>query len=93
MYLREKGIKFEEKDVNVDANARSEFARRGLSGVPAFLIGEEVVVGLDMNRIEALLDYTVTKCTKCGTKMRVPKGKGKIRATCPSCKEQTIINT
>ena len=25
------------------------------------------------------------KCPECGTKMRVPKGKGKIRITCPEC--------
>ena len=55
MYLREKGIDYEEKDVNVDAEARNEFLKRGLRGVPSFLIDDEVVVGLDKGRIEALL--------------------------------------
>jgi glutaredoxin len=55
VYLREKGIDYEEKDVNVDAEARNEFLKRGLRGVPSFLIDDEVVVGLDKGRIEALL--------------------------------------
>jgi len=55
VYLRQKGIDYEEKDVNVDAEARSEFLKRGLRGVPSFLIGDEVVVGLDKGKIEALL--------------------------------------
>ncbi len=27
------------------------------------------------------------KCPKCGITTRVPKGKGKIRITCPKCGE------
>ena len=33
------------------------------------------------------------KCPKCKTEIRVPKNKGKIRITCPKCKEQFIKNT
>jgi glutaredoxin 3 len=55
VYLREKGIDFEEKDVQKDQEARDEFTKRGLRGVPAFLIGDEVVVGLDKGKIEELL--------------------------------------
>jgi 2-hydroxychromene-2-carboxylate isomerase len=55
VYLRDKGIDYEEKDVNVDAAARDEFLKRGLRGVPSFLIGDEVVVGLDKGKIEELL--------------------------------------
>lgn len=32
--------------------------------------------------------YKYYKCNSCGTKLRVPKGKGKIRITCPKCGEQ-----
>lgn len=32
-------------------------------------------------------------CKNCGTTYSVPKGKGKIRVTCPKCHEQTIHTT
>ena len=32
--------------------------------------------------------YKYYKCVSCGTKMRVPRGKGKIRITCPKCGEK-----
>lgn len=33
------------------------------------------------------------KCKKCGQKLRVPKGKGKIEVTCPRCGEKFIKKT
>lgn len=33
------------------------------------------------------------KCPKCRQWLRVPKGKGKIRITCPECGEQFIIRS
>lgn len=30
------------------------------------------------------------KCKNCGTVLSVPRGKGKLRVTCPQCHEQTI---
>lgn len=33
------------------------------------------------------------QCPKCKTEIRVPKNKGKIRITCPKCREQFIKNT
>lgn len=32
-------------------------------------------------------------CKKCGTVYSVPKGKGKVRVTCPTCHEKTIHTT
>ena len=33
------------------------------------------------------------RCPQCGATVRVPKGKGKIRITCPHCKNQFIKKT
>lgn len=86
MYLRNKGYSFEEKDINLDAQARNELIKRGIRGVPTFIIGDEVVEGLDTARIESLIDYNVINCPKCSSRLRVPQGKGKIKITCPKCK-------
>ena len=34
--------------------------------------------------------YRFYKCPKCGITTRVPKGKGKIRITCPKCGESFV---
>ena len=33
------------------------------------------------------------KCTKCGQKVRVPRGKGKLRVTCPKCHEKFEVRS
>ena len=33
-------------------------------------------------------DYRFFKCPSCGQEVRVPKGKGHIRITCPKCRTQ-----
>lgn len=33
------------------------------------------------------------KCPKCKQFLRAPKGKGKLRLTCPKCKEEFIVKT
>ena len=35
-------------------------------------------------------DKKIFRCPKCRTKVRVPKGRGKIRITCPKCKAEFI---
>ena len=37
--------------------------------------------------------YKYFKCSKCGQKMRAPRGKGKIRVTCSKCKNVFITKT
>lgn len=48
-------------------------------------------------QIKELLKQTKThrfyQCPKCKTKVRVPKGKGKICITCPKCHEKFIKKT
>ncbi|MFR6495256.1 MAG: hypothetical protein ACLUOF_01610, partial [Ruminococcus sp.] len=34
--------------------------------------------------------HRIFSCPKCGQKMRVPMGKGKIEITCPNCRNKFI---
>ena len=85
-FLKENHIRFVEKDVNKDAAAQKEMTRRKISGVPTFIIGEDVVVGLDKAKILELVDHRVVACPSCQAKLRVPTDKGKITVRCPKCK-------
>lgn len=85
MYLQEKGISYLERNISIDKTARTELKKRGVRGVPAFLIGDEVVVGLDTDKIEKFIDYIVINCPKCPTRLRIPKGNGNLTVTCPNC--------
>ncbi len=44
-------------------------------------------------RIKGRKNYCYFKCPGCKTQVRVPKGKGTIRITCPSCKEKFVKKT
>ena len=33
------------------------------------------------------------KCSHCGQKVRVPRGKGKLRVTCPKCREKFEVKS
>jgi hypothetical protein len=89
----ERGISFIERDISKDMDARRELMKRKVMGVPAFIIDDEVVVGPDMDKIESLLDYNVTPCSGCNTKLRIPKDKGKIAVTCPKCNNKFETTT
>lgn len=45
------------------------------------------------NAAEYRKDNKVFKCRKCGQMLRVPKGKGKVKVTCPKCGESFIKRT
>lgn len=62
--------------------------KRGAAGVPSFLIGDDMIVGLDQAKVLTLVDHRLTPCENCGAKMRVPINKGKIKVTCPKCGHQ-----
>lgn len=92
-FLSQQKIHFIEKDVNKDPQAARELQKRNISGVPAFLIGEDVIVGFDKQKILALVDHRLTQCPQCGQKMRVPVGKGEIEVKCPQCSNQFKVMT
>lgn len=50
-FLRQNHIQFVEKDVNVDVAAQRKMARRGIRGVPTFIIGDDAVIGLDQAKV------------------------------------------
>lgn len=45
------------------------------------------------NRFKMRKDYRYLKCKNCKQKIRVPRGKGKIKIICPKCKETMIKKT
>lgn len=44
-------------------------------------------------RIKGHKTYCYFKCPGCKTRVKVPKGKGTIRITCPSCREKFVKKT
>lgn len=93
MYLQEKGIDYEEKNISTDKSARTELMNLGARGVPAFLIGEKLVVGFDAKKIEGLLDFTIIDCPHCSVGLRLPQNKGPLKVTCPKCKSEFKTRT
>ena len=55
-FLAAKGVPFTRKDPMVDEEAEAELAALGIYSTPVTLIGGEVVVGYDPERLAALLD-------------------------------------
>lgn len=55
-YLDDKGVEYEEKNVQTDPEARKELMTMGHMGVPVIVIGEEEIVGFDRDKIDRLLD-------------------------------------
>lgn len=62
-------------------------------GVPAFIIGDQSFAGLDMERIELLIDYKIEHCPSCNQALRLPKNKGAILVTCSKCNQKFKIKT
>lgn len=55
-YFNANGVKYEDFNVATDLEKRKEMvAKTGQMGVPVIVIGSEVVVGFDQERIESLL--------------------------------------
>jgi len=54
-YLRSKGFKFEEFNVQTNKEARQELINKGYRGVPVLVIDGVDVVGFDKEKIDQLL--------------------------------------
>ncbi|MBC8588560.1 glutaredoxin family protein [Paratissierella segnis] len=55
-YLNEKGLSYNEKNVQTDKDARKELMAMGHMGVPVLIINGEEIVGFDQEKIDSLLD-------------------------------------
>lgn len=54
-FLRQKGVPFQEKNLELDPAAAQEVMQRsGQMGVPVIIAGDDVIVGFDRNRLEKL---------------------------------------
>lgn len=54
-YLKEKGVEFEERNIQNDPEARKELIQKGYMGVPVIVVGEEEIQGFDRERLDAIL--------------------------------------
>ena len=54
-FLTEKGVKFEDKDVSNQENAKEAVEKSGQIGVPVLEIDDTVIVGFDQPQIEKAL--------------------------------------
>ncbi len=45
------------------------------------------------NKLQNIRKYKYFKCKSCGRELRVPRGKNKIRITCPHCGHKEILKT
>jgi glutaredoxin-like YruB-family protein len=54
-YLNQKGVEYNEKNVQTDSSARKELIQKGYMGVPVIIVDGEEMVGFDKNRLEELL--------------------------------------
>lgn len=62
-------------------------------GVPAFIIGNEVVEGLDKVKILKLIDSKVIECPNCRAKLRIPINKGILKINCKKCGESFKVKS
>lgn len=86
-FLRENGVVFIEKKVDSDPLAQAEMRTMKAQGVPVIKVDDEIIMGFDQARLEALFGKKIITCPQCSTQMRVPKREMTIKVTCPACKE------
>ncbi|MBW4828410.1 MAG: glutaredoxin family protein [Clostridiaceae bacterium] len=55
-YLSEKGIKYDEKNVQENSQAKNELLSMGYRTVPVLIVGDEEIVGFDKSRIDKAIN-------------------------------------
>ena len=92
-FLKENGVSFTEKNINTDPQARREMEGMKAEGVPIIVVGDEVIIGFNKPRLEALFGKKIVECPSCRQKLRVPRGKGILQVTCPKCQNQMKVDS
>lgn len=55
-FFNENGVEYKELDVAVDMDARKEMIdKSGQMGVPVIMVGDEVIVGFDEEKLKSLI--------------------------------------
>lgn len=54
-YFAQRGVAYEERDVQQSAAAKDEFKRLGGNGVPLIMVGSEKIEGFDQKRLDQIL--------------------------------------
>jgi glutaredoxin len=54
-FLREKGVRYEERDITREESALEDLQKLGYMTTPVLVIDGEVVIGFDRERLEKLL--------------------------------------
>lgn len=54
-YLEQRGLRFQEFDVQTNVRAQKAFARLGARGVPVIVVGDTRIDGFDRRRLDAAL--------------------------------------
>ena len=57
-YLKAKGVAFEYRDVQADPEAMRELMELKSRSTPTLVVGSEVLIGFDPERLDALLQAT-----------------------------------
>lgn len=55
-YLDSIGVKYQEKNVSKDVEARKELIQKRFMGVPVIMVGNETIQGFDKERLAELLE-------------------------------------
>jgi glutaredoxin 3 len=92
-FLKANGVPFIEKKVDLDPVAQQEMAQMKAQGVPVIKIDDEIMMGFNEPRLEALFGKKIVECPECRTKMRLPKNKGVLQATCPNCQTKFKVDS
>lgn len=61
--------------------------------VTSFFQGQIDAVKKFRNKLQQKKMYRFYKCPNCGQNIRIPKGKGKVTITCPSCSTKFVKKT